>query len=95
MQSQIVFWKSGANCLISCSLLLGGAVVSLEVVSLFDVTYDITYIDSSVFVGYTQLVERAGSVLQMNDALDVRVYSLVAMVQYMLKPAFDSDNTNF
>jgi tRNA (cytosine38-C5)-methyltransferase len=83
MQSQIVFLKSGANFLTLCSHLLGEAVVSLEVVFLLDVTCDIAY-SVLVLSGYTQLVERAGSILQMNEALDVRLKFLVVIVEYKL-----------
>lgn len=93
MQSQIVFLKSGANFLTLYSLLLGEAVVLLEVVFLFDATNYITY-SILILSGYTQLVERAGSILQMNEALDVRLKFLAAIVEYKLNIS-DPDNTNF
>lgn len=43
------------------------------------------YILSLCFTGYTQLVERSGSVLQMNETLDVRICFLVAELSTDLK----------
>ena len=67
MQYLTRFWSNGAGCLTLCTQVIEGLVASQGVNGVANPDL----INSNSFAGYTKLVERAGSILQMNEDMDV------------------------
>ena len=67
MQYLTRFWSNGAGCLTLCTQVIEGLVASQGVNGVANPDL----INSNSFAGYTKLVERSGSILQMNEDMDV------------------------